>query len=176
MISRKPKKKQPNLHYRSARAVPSGSSQGKDKLISHRCKWNLIKFVILISGVCLLVGNLYLPFIVDVKEQEHRANEHSPLKAVTSQFKEFQNVVEAVENKVKKVVNEKVAIVKDHLPAVQKASTKGLGRGLSGLPMSESPALVGAERGHIECEVDVDRLAYWNHPQGQADKEFKSPQ
>lgn len=50
-----------------------------------------------------------------------------------------------------------------------------LSRGLSGLPMSETPALVGGERGHIECDVDVDRLAYWNDPQGQRDIDFKSP-
>jgi len=50
-----------------------------------------------------------------------------------------------------------------------------LARGVSGLPMSETPALVGATRGHIECEVDVDQLVYWNSPQGKRDIDFKSP-
>ena len=50
-----------------------------------------------------------------------------------------------------------------------------LARGVSGLPLSQTPALVGGKRGHIECDVDVDFLAYWNDPQGTRDREFKSP-
>jgi len=45
----------------------------------------------------------------------------------------------------------------------------------SRLPLSETPALVGASRGHIECDVNVDSLAYWNDPQGSRDIEFTSP-
>lgn len=48
-----------------------------------------------------------------------------------------------------------------------------LGRGVSGLPMEETPALVGAKRGHIRCDMDVDDLAYWNDPQGKRDVEFR---
>jgi len=48
-----------------------------------------------------------------------------------------------------------------------------LARGYAGLPMSETPALVGAQPGHIQC--DVDDLVYWNDPQGTRDREFKSP-
>jgi len=50
-----------------------------------------------------------------------------------------------------------------------------LSRGVSGLPMSETPALIGAKRGTIECDVNVDDLAYWNDPQGAADRDFVSP-
>ena len=52
---------------------------------------------------------------------------------------------------------------------------RSLARGVSGLPMEETPALVGASRGHVECDVDVDELVYWNEPQGQRDIDFKSP-
>ena len=41
--------------------------------------------------------------------------------------------------------------------------------------MSQTPALIGAKRGHITCDADVDQLAYWNEPQGQQDIEFQSP-
>lgn len=41
--------------------------------------------------------------------------------------------------------------------------------------MDETPALIGAQRGHIQCDVDVDRLAYWNDPQGLQDVNFVSP-
>ncbi len=48
-------------------------------------------------------------------------------------------------------------------------------RGLAGRPLVQTPSLIGARRGHIECEVNVDSLAYWNNPQGERDKNFKSP-
>jgi hypothetical protein len=41
--------------------------------------------------------------------------------------------------------------------------------------MSETPALEGAHRAHIECEVNVDSLAYWNDPTGEKDRNFVSP-
>ena len=88
--------------------------------------------------------------------------EHSPIKAITGQLEEIKMAVESMEDKIEKAVS----------------GTKeqaNLARGLSGLPMSETPALVGGERGHIECDTDVDRLAYWNDPQGQRDVDFKSP-
>lgn len=50
-----------------------------------------------------------------------------------------------------------------------------LSRGLSGLSMEKTPALVGASRGKISCDVDVDSLVYWNVPQGKRDREFVSP-
>lgn len=56
-----------------------------------------------------------------------------------------------------------------------------LARGASGLPPSQTPALVGARHGHISCSDDVqdvdssmDYLAYWNDP-GSMDLEFMSP-
>jgi len=52
---------------------------------------------------------------------------------------------------------------------------KPLSRGVAGRPLLETPALVGAKRGHIECDVNVDSLAYWNSPQGVRDMEFHSP-
>ena len=50
-----------------------------------------------------------------------------------------------------------------------------LARGVSGLHMSETPALVGASRGKINCDINVDALAYWNDPQGSRDRDFVSP-
>jgi hypothetical protein len=52
---------------------------------------------------------------------------------------------------------------------------KALARGLTGRPMSDTPALEGASRAHIECDVNVDSLAYWNDPQGEIDRDFTSP-
>ena len=50
-----------------------------------------------------------------------------------------------------------------------------LARGYSGLPMDKTPALVGAKRGSVDCDVNVNDLAYWNSPQGTRDEEFESP-
>jgi hypothetical protein len=52
---------------------------------------------------------------------------------------------------------------------------KLVARLVSGRPLDLTPALNGARRGHIECDVDVDSLAYWNDPQGQRDQQFHSP-
>ena len=54
-----------------------------------------------------------------------------------------------------------------------------LARGSSGLPMSVTPALIGAKHGSITCKSDsgdfkLDELAYWNEP-GPYDTEFRSP-
>ena len=52
-----------------------------------------------------------------------------------------------------------------------------LSRGVSGLPLKETPALVGAQHGSIQCKEHniMDQLAYWNNPQGDLDISFVSP-
>ena len=47
-----------------------------------------------------------------------------------------------------------------------------LARGVAGLPFDQTPALIGAKRGHVQCDVNVDDLVYWNSPQGTRDQEF----
>lgn len=54
-------------------------------------------------------------------------------------------------------------------------SSRPVARGLAGRPLQDTPAAVGASRAHIECDVNVDSLAYWNDPQGQRDLDFVSP-
>eukprot|EP00978_Attheya_sp_CCMP212_P013233 scaffold33277_cov41-Attheya_sp.AAC.1 len=70
------------------------------------------------------------------------------------------------------VMNRKVEL---ELPKVTRERPSHLDRGVSGLPMEETPALIGAQRGHIqECNVNVnvDAMAYWNDPQGDVDANF----
>lgn len=54
-------------------------------------------------------------------------------------------------------------------------SVKPVSRGVAGRALSETPAVVGAKRGHVSCDVNIDSLAYWNSPQGKRDEEFRSP-
>jgi len=54
-------------------------------------------------------------------------------------------------------------------------SNKAVKRALAGRPADETPALVGASRGSIKCDLNVDSLAYWNDPPGTRDGEFISP-
>ena len=169
MISRKSKKKPSNLHYRSARV--SNDFNGKDRFfISSRCKWNLIKGVIFFSGLALIFGSLYLPFIDSPMEGDNK-HEHSPMKVITGHLKQIKGAVGAAEHKVQEVIKKKVRGIVKHREGDDSVN---LGRGVSGLPMSQTPALIGAKRGHVECDVDVDQLAYWNM-QGERDNEFKSP-
>ena len=50
-----------------------------------------------------------------------------------------------------------------------------LARGIAGRPMESTPALIGAKRGHVTCDTNVDSLAYWNEPQGNRDSTFITP-
>ena len=59
-------------------------------------------------------------------------------------------------------------------PAVSPATP--VARGVAGAPLSETPALVGAQRAHIQCDaLNVDSFAYWNDPIGTRDLNFQSP-
>ncbi|KAL7459060.1 hypothetical protein ACHAWC_010805 [Mediolabrus comicus] len=56
------------------------------------------------------------------------------------------------------------------------SSSLPLARGVAGLPMSQTPALIGAKHGSIQCGgQNFDDLAYWNDPQGELDTNFVSP-
>ena len=64
----------------------------------------------------------------------------------------------------------------EHLKAVSGAEATYLSRGFAGRPMNETPALLGASRGHVSCDVNVDNsVVYWNDPQGFRDNAFRSP-
>uniref|UniRef100_A0A7S3DMJ3 Uncharacterized protein n=1 Tax=Entomoneis paludosa TaxID=265537 RepID=A0A7S3DMJ3_9STRA len=52
---------------------------------------------------------------------------------------------------------------------------KPVARGVAGRPLDETPALVGAKRAQVKCDINVDSLAYWNDPAGKRDLDFKSP-
>ena len=52
---------------------------------------------------------------------------------------------------------------------------KSVSRGLAGRPEEDTPAVKGASRGTIQCDRNVDSLAYWNDPQGERDESFVSP-
>ena len=54
-------------------------------------------------------------------------------------------------------------------------TSKPVARGVAGRPLDETPSVVGAKRAHIDCEINVDSLAYWNSPQGEEDIKFTSP-
>eukprot|EP00566_Odontella_aurita_P001240 CAMPEP_0113571680 /NCGR_PEP_ID=MMETSP0015_2-20120614/25685_1 /TAXON_ID=2838 /ORGANISM="Odontella" /LENGTH=553 /DNA_ID=CAMNT_0000474651 /DNA_START=165 /DNA_END=1826 /DNA_ORIENTATION=- /assembly_acc=CAM_ASM_000160 len=63
----------------------------------------------------------------------------------------------------------------DNLSLVSTVTALRIGRGGNALSLSKTPALKGAERGTVKCDVNVDSLAYWNSPQGLRDRLFQSP-
>jgi hypothetical protein len=63
----------------------------------------------------------------------------------------------------------------EELETDEEFAKKSLSRGLAGRSEEETPALKGASRGTIQCDRNVDSLAYWNDPQGTRDEEFVSP-
>ena len=52
---------------------------------------------------------------------------------------------------------------------------KPVQRALAGRSIDLTPALLGASRGTIKCDLNVDSMAYWNDPQGSRDEAFISP-
>ena len=52
---------------------------------------------------------------------------------------------------------------------------RSVARGVSGLKLAQTPAVIGAKPGHVECDVNVDDLVYWNDPQGRKDADFLPP-
>ena len=118
-----------------------------------------------------------------IKEAESRSREK--IKQAESESKkigsdEIQQSEPKTQVKVKSEGNSSSGEIKQSTSKVLKihSSTKtSLARGYSGLPMEKTPALVGAKRGSIQCDIDVDisSLAYWNSPQGSRDEAFVSP-
>ena len=93
-----------------------------------------------------------------------RLNETSDNK----EGKEDEDENEPIDRKVPKFVLD----VLEHDVGWTKKPVK---RGVSGRPMDQTPGMIGAARAHIQCDVNVDSLAYWNDPQGDRDRNFKSP-
>ena len=63
----------------------------------------------------------------------------------------------------------------DLTPDTTNWQEKPVARGLAGRPLELTPALVGARRAHIECDLPVDSLAYWNDPIGERDLNYETP-
>ncbi len=83
------------------------------------------------------------------------------------------------DNEARRGVNRDTIFPRDKMEeakAVAEAKMYKLSRGLAGRPMSETPALLGAFKGHVTCDVNVDdSVVYWNEPQGHRDNAFKTP-
>ena len=74
-----------------------------------------------------------------------------------------------------KVPQRKLEIGLSDLQPDEGFQAKPVARGVAGRALSETPALNGATRAHIECDVNVDSLAYWNDLTGEKDRNFDSP-
>jgi hypothetical protein len=123
-----------------------------------------------------------------ITSQQQHVNEHSEdapkdhgvrgdaTNKASSKSKKTTGKESTIENEHVDTGNgEGIAIVTTTKAAKTKQKQQQLARGVSGLPMSQTPALIGARPGHIDCDVDVDDIVYWNDPQGTRDQEFKSP-
>lgn len=74
------------------------------------------------------------------------------------------------------VAHQKPKITKKDLEPDEGFAEKAVARGVAGLPIDKTPAVKDAKRGSIQCDINVDSLAYWNDPQGSHDIDhFKSP-
>jgi len=155
----------PKQPYRgSLRAVAplNRRSRSNSQLLS---QWNFIKATILIAGT-----GFFFFFVYPLNSQ----NQKSTIKndAISTDQIRQQIDTGVVSDPLKYVSTEVFPKVDSNMSPSEKSS---LARGLSGLPMEQTPALIGASRGHINCDTNVDTLVYWNDPQGDHDRNFKSP-
>ena len=155
--------------YRSNRAV----RRQKDLPTHFVTKWTSFKIILVCVGAMLLATTTILPiiFLEQNASDPHHFNAHVSLHNLLAKSNkvetEYKEMALSLLEKAKEATQK-------HIPA-QGAQDTGLARGVSGLPMSQTPALIGAGRAHIECDVNVDDMAYWNDPQGTRDQEFVSP-
>lgn len=113
---------------------------------------------------------------------------HFPTHDETNQ--ELKGLMNTAENRWERLVKELNKDIVQHddnnksyseqhqsdVTAHSSSSSLPLARGVAGLPMSQTPALIGAKHGSIQCDgQNFDDLAYWNDPQGELDNNFVSP-
>jgi hypothetical protein len=90
-----------------------------------------------------------------------------------------QEVSSALQNATQSATRKDVKLIPTSLDVLQQdvgwRETHPLARGIAGRPMNMTPGLIGAQRARIECDINVDSVAYWNDPVGDADRNFVSP-
>jgi hypothetical protein len=169
--------------YRSNRAV----RRQKDLPTHFVTKWTSFKIVLVCIGAMLVATTTILPIIFLGQKTSDPAHFNAPVSLHNLLAKSIELETEYKEEalslfkKAKGLPHDKKATKKVEKATMKENSAQGttdesgLARGFSGLPMSKTPALVGAGRAHVECDVNVDDMAYWNDPQGTRDQEFVSP-
>eukprot|EP00978_Attheya_sp_CCMP212_P020892 scaffold60426_cov43-Attheya_sp.AAC.1 len=158
--------------YRSKRSVPPPNSPWRKKYVG------VGGVIIMVLLTCALLPAAWLDHdaLYDVKMTQTHG-----LGAIVSQHSEAaqQHVEDTTAGKkTHEVLNRKAPPELEKYPEKEddeeaEDSPSHLDRGVSGLPLSETPALIGAKRGYIqECDINVDAMAYWNDPQGDFDANF----
>ena len=184
----------PKRPYVSRRAVPSSSLGGMGRaniglgIGGGAMKWKLIKCALISSGVGLMVSALFGVGLLDgVSSSSSTISNEGDAASTSYNAADAGGVhgVHAVAGRNFLQAKREPELHQNELPAENDSNEhihndadeprSPLARGVSGLPLSQTPALVGGKRGHIKCDVDVDFLAYWNDPQGTRDREFVSP-
>ena len=123
--------------------------------------------ILLIVAVCLVTMSV-LPMIIvethpSVQQQPASSNQvdvHKVIQQTTSKTRTTKDGRQILD------------VALSHLQPDVGFSDKPVARGVAGVDMADSPALSTAKRAHIDCDINVDSLAYWNqdeldhqHPQ-----------
>jgi hypothetical protein len=180
--------------YRSARSV----RPQRDVPTHMVTKWTRTKIILLVIGILVFGMTFLIPIMlleqtVSQEPSSPNSKNHVSLHSLFDKSKKLEKVIQKKGFSVFKHATESLkmgghfGVPEDELansdPFDMSENSDShpekieatLARGAAGLPMSETPALVGARPGHIECDVNVDDMAYWNDPQGTRDQEFQSP-
>jgi hypothetical protein len=167
--------------YRSQRAV-------RTKHVSSHIpsQWTVAKIGLLCLGTAVLAILMLSPIVM----MEHPSGNQGPThvglgslihnsKSLRQNWKSF---IEKEESYIQAELEKDLPMM--FHPAEQLAPQEtlppsqldNLGRGVAGMPLAQTPALLGATRGTFVCDADVDveKMVYWNQPQGLRDREFQT--
>jgi hypothetical protein len=207
--------------YRSKRAVASNSKRGQLKNFHIPMEWTGVKVAWLCFGTLILAILMLAPILFFLPSLEYAdadadadTNTNTTVNAPVvglhgllqqSKFlrKRWTTLIRAEEDYYFKSHNHNNNEVlsslpimlppKETLPPIQATD---LGRGVAGLPIEQTHALLGAMRASLECPItDKDsntsntttvynntamtnsnnKMVYWNQPQGLRDREFLTP-
>mmetsp|Transcript_24180 Transcript_24180/g.59183 ORF Transcript_24180/g.59183 Transcript_24180/m.59183 type:complete len:1126 (-) Transcript_24180:1246-4623(-) len=183
--------------YRSARSV-----RPQKELPTHMVtNWTRYKVCVLLAGIFIFGTTFLVPIMLLEQSMNQESTipmnskNHISLNHLFDKTKKMEKIIEkksfSVLKKAKQALRKggHFGIPEDEIhnrdpfelhdnedhEAHPEEIEESLARGVVGLPMSQTPALIGARPGHIDCEVNVDDMAYWNDPQGTRDQEFQSP-
>jgi len=158
------------IMQRSGHAKKINKTQIAPKAVKKRTASSLQVLLILVTAGAF-VGYLHVIHILDRHILEVHENGERSTK--NPHWNQRNKIIETWSDKLSNLDDDKK--IEEETEVMLELETDLIENG-EVLPNSRKGSpILGSKRGHIECDVDVDDLVYWNDRQGYRDLEFVSP-